>query len=91
MSKSSTPETDDHPYVAAYKIIYNDDSDDDDVSNEADNEPKFRVFITTKRLLKIAANSKTIHADATYKLVWEGMPVIIVGSFSSFWNFSLYK
>ena len=37
------------------------------------------VFVSTKRLLHLASLSRALHADATYKLVWEGFPVLIVG------------
>jgi hypothetical protein len=31
-------------------------------------------------LLTLARNVKHIHADATYKLVWQGFPVLVVGT-----------
>ena len=34
--------------------------------------------MTTRRLLLIANKSSKIHADATYKLNWQGFPVLIV-------------
>jgi hypothetical protein len=80
IKNSNIPESDDASYVAGHKMIYDDDSDDSENEDDDDKGSKFRVFITTKRLLKIAAKAKTIHADATYKLVWEGMPVMIVGT-----------
>lgn len=42
------------------------------------NEPKkyFRFFITTRRLLEMAAKAKNIHADATYKVTREKLPLI---------------
>ena len=42
--------------------------------------PKFRVLISTKRLLNTSLKSNSINADATYKLVCEGMPVLIFGT-----------
>ncbi|CAF2025799.1 unnamed protein product [Rotaria magnacalcarata] len=74
----SSPESIDSPFVASYEVIYEDDienEDDDDV-----NVNKCRFFITTKRLLQIAARSKKTHADATYKLVWQGFPILIAGT-----------
>lgn len=46
------------------------------------NDPKqyFRFFITTRRLLEMSANSKNLHADATYKVTTEKLPLIVVGS-----------
>ena len=50
------------------------------MENEDLDESKFRIFISTKRLLKLATKSNNIHADGTYKLIWEGMPVLIIGN-----------
>lgn len=46
------------------------------------NDPKqyFCFFITTLRLLEMSANSKNLHADATYKVTTEKLPLIVVGS-----------
>ncbi|CAF4494856.1 unnamed protein product, partial [Rotaria magnacalcarata] len=71
-SSQSIPESDDAPFFASYQIIYDDDGDI--------NENNFRFFITIKRLLQTASISKKIHADATYKLVWQGFPVLIIGA-----------
>jgi hypothetical protein len=30
--------------------------------------------------LQLACGAKIIHADATYKLVWQGFPVFVIGS-----------
>jgi hypothetical protein len=79
-SSQSIPELDDTPFVVSYQIIYDDDNENEDVDDGDDNGNKFRFFITTKRLLQIASRSKKIHADATYKLVWQGFPVLIVGT-----------
>jgi hypothetical protein len=43
-------------------------------------ESIFRFFITSRYLMSICANSYKIHADATYKLLWQGFPVLIVGT-----------
>ncbi len=47
---------------------------DDDGGN------KFRFFVTTKRLLFNATISNKSHADATYKLIWQGFPCLIIGT-----------
>ena len=39
----------------------------------------YKLFISTVRLLKLANKADTINADATYKLVWNGSPVLING------------
>ena len=40
----------------------------------------FRMFVTTKRLLGLTRNTQHILADATYKLDYEGFPVLTVGT-----------
>ncbi|CAF4975592.1 unnamed protein product, partial [Rotaria socialis] len=45
-----------------------------------DSGNKFRVFISSVCLLNIASISSHINADATYKLVWQGFLVLIVGT-----------
>ena len=52
-----------------------------DVSSNENGEPTMRLFFTTKRLIRITASNKVhICADATYKLNWQGNPVLIVGT-----------
>ncbi|KAL8581045.1 hypothetical protein ACOMHN_012696 [Nucella lapillus] len=41
--------------------------------------PSFRVCISTPRLLRLGAKTTNVHADATYKLIWQGYPVLILG------------
>lgn len=48
-------------------------------SEPGSNEKWFRLFYSTKRLLRTALLSKVIHADGTYKLTIQGFPVIVVG------------
>ena len=43
------------------------------------NTPSFRVCISTPRLLRLGAKTTNVHADATYKLIWQGYPVLIIG------------
>lgn len=62
--------------------------EDDDVgfvinferSKPGSNEKMFRIFYSTKRLLRTALLSKVIHADGTYKLTIQGFPVLVVGT-----------
>lgn len=42
-------------------------------------EKYFRFAITSKLLLNNCTKSNILHADATYKLVWQGFPVLILG------------
>ncbi|OXA54574.1 hypothetical protein Fcan01_11709 [Folsomia candida] len=44
-----------------------------------ENQKWFGVFLSTKRLLDIALQTQVIHCDATYKLSWEGFPVLVIG------------
>ena len=67
--------------MAAFYVNFNEDDEvDDEADIDDDAEKKFRIFCTTKKLLKIALKSSKIHADATYKLIWEGVPVLINGT-----------
>jgi len=78
INHSEIPDSDDKAFVISYVINY---SDKDEYNGDDDGDvSQFRVFISTKRLLKVALHSKIVHADATYKLVWEGMPVLIIGT-----------
>lgn len=43
-------------------------------------EKKFHVMASTLRLLSNSTKSKALHADATYKLLFEGFPVLVVGT-----------
>jgi len=77
---NSIPEDNDPPWVSSYEIKYEDETDDED-SEDADGEgSQFRFFVTTKRLLSNTVLSNRIHADATYKLIWQGFPCLIVGT-----------
>ncbi|CAF1046222.1 unnamed protein product [Didymodactylos carnosus] len=76
--KSVIPDDEDEPWVLRDKIIYGDEINDD--VQDGDYENKFRLFVTTKRLLFNATISHVIHANATYKLIWEGFPCLIIGT-----------
>lgn len=39
-----------------------------------------RVLVSTTKLLKMSAKSNIVHADGTYKLMWQGFPLIVVGT-----------
>lgn len=41
--------------------------------------PSFRIFFTTKRLLAHIVDSKNVNSDGTYKCIWQGYPVLLVG------------
>jgi hypothetical protein len=67
-------------FVVSYQVIYGDEEYSDDEDTEDDGSNKFRIFISSIRLLHIASISSHMHADATYKLVWQGFPVLIIGT-----------
>lgn len=66
---SALPDSETQPFVLNYEMNY---------ENEANIE--FRFFVTSKLLLKQAIGSRNIHADATYKIIWQGFPVLAVGT-----------
>ena len=60
-------------WVHAFIIDYMTDDDTED--------GLFRFVATSKNLLKLAIqNDLIIHADATYKLIWQGFPVLVIGT-----------
>ena len=78
----TVPEDSDSPFVV-HKMCFNEES-----SNSY-----FKLFFTTKRLLDLTALPRlALHADATYKLIWNGFPVLLVGStdcWHTFYSFGL--
>jgi len=57
----ANPASEDEPFVVDKMLISN-----------PDGSPTIRIFVSTQRLLGQCANADAIHADATYKLLWEG-------------------
>lgn len=49
-------------------------------SNYSDKEKYFQYIVSTKRLLRNAANYSTICVDATYKVLLHGYPLLTMGS-----------
>lgn len=45
------------------------------------NDPRrvFRYFVSTIRLLRMASQANVLHADATYKITTEKLPLVVVG------------
>jgi hypothetical protein len=72
--------------TSIFPTIDNLDEEDDDEDAEHDQEEEgqsslfFRFLITSKFLLKQAIGTSLVATDATYKLLWLGMPVLIVGT-----------
>lgn len=66
------PESDNEAFVVDYELSE---------ESEADGHAVFRFFIYSKKLLRMTLeHGKHLHSDTTYKLVWEGFPVLIVGT-----------
>ena len=42
-------------------------------------DKRFGILVSTRRLLELHNLSNALQADATYKLVWEGFPVLTGG------------
>ncbi len=53
--------------MLSYRIKYDDDEDD------------FKLILTTSLLLKMCEHSDTLHADSTYKLIWNGYQMLMTG------------
>lgn len=68
---NSVPSSDNQPFVVAYEVHTDDDNDENCT---------FRFFVSTKLLLRQAVNVAILHTDATYKLVWQGFPVLQIGT-----------
>lgn len=67
-ANSSIPENESTPFILSHEC-----------SEPGDKAKFFRFAVTSKILLKNATKSKILHADATYKLIWQGFPVLIIG------------
>lgn len=65
---SALPESDTKAFVLNYEM------NDKDPSNV-----DFRYFVTSKKLLKLGIGCEQIHVDASYKIMWEGFPMLVIG------------
>ncbi|KAL0871027.1 hypothetical protein ABMA27_004837 [Loxostege sticticalis] len=66
LDNSALPENLHEAFVTAYEI--------------SEKEASFRFVLSSKYLLELARHVDILHADATYKLIWQGYPVLIVGT-----------
>lgn len=71
---SEVPTSENEPYIVNFEIVI----DEKDETNSV-----FRFFVSTKLLLRTALLTNKLHTDATYKLVWQGFPVLLVGTTDS--------
>jgi hypothetical protein len=77
------PDDPDQPFLMYQLKIDDEDKQKTFPENSFDlpiNAESFRFFVTTRRLLSIAKDAKFIHADSTYKLIWNDFPVLICGT-----------
>jgi hypothetical protein len=76
------PVEEDEVFVASYQVNIDGDEPEnwpEDVEIE-NPEESMRLFLTSKSLLRLASeHCKVLQADATYKLLWLGYPVLIIG------------
>jgi hypothetical protein len=70
--------TDNKGFIVSYEINYDEPS-------------YFCFFVSSKTLLKLALNVNHIHADATYKLIWQGYPVLVVGTIDKIRQFHPFE
>lgn len=83
---SDIPSDDNQSFVVCYEVFYEGENYGEDKEGEESeereeiNENNFRFFISSIRLLNIASSSSHINADATYKLIWQGYPVLVIGT-----------
>lgn len=77
---SNIPLDETDPFIVNFDIKIDD-------SNDENNE--FRFFASSKRLLKTAVGIEILCTDATYKLNWQGFPVLLVGTTDSNRKFHL--
>lgn len=75
--KTNVPDNDDEPFVVDY--ICSDEKEGD-----------FKIFISTKNLLRNAIGQHVLSADTTYKMVWEGFPISPIGTTDADCHFHLY-
>ena len=73
--KSILPDDIDKPWVLKYQIEYLNEINGDHYSNDVE---KVISNLTIKRLLFNGTLSNKIHADATYKLIWQGFPCFLI-------------
>lgn len=65
---NAVPEDEDDPFIVNF-----------DRSGPEDEEKRFRLFYSTKRLLRHALQSNVLHVDGTYKIIVQGFPILVIG------------
>jgi len=69
--KRVEPVDPDEPFLLAYHVC---------ADTPAFDEQDLKVVMSTKRLLEMAKKSRMIQTDSTYKMTWQGYPVILIGT-----------
>ena len=64
------PLDDDTPFAGSHNVDY----------DEHIGEQTIQIFFTTKRLIQLTVHATHVCTDGTYKLIWQGYPVLMVGS-----------
>ncbi|CAG5039214.1 unnamed protein product [Parnassius apollo] len=65
--RTTIPDDENEVFVFSYHVI------------EAE-EPSFRLALSTKILLNIVCSTDILHIDATYKLIWQELPILVLGT-----------
>lgn len=76
---TAVPDSDTKAFVMNYEMNYENEENID-----------FRFVVSSKQLLSNAIKANKVHADATYKLIWQGFPVLVVGFTDMHRKFILY-
>lgn len=69
--RKEIPADDDTAFVLQYYV---------EAQSRNVDEQYLRIILTTKRLLSLMRTSEMVQIDATYKLTWQGYPVMVVGT-----------
>lgn len=73
------PDDETDPFVLKYEI-----------DSRSEDDEKFRFFVTSKLLLKSAVGAEKLHCDVTYKLNWNGFPVLLIGTTDLYQKFHVF-
>ena len=65
------PNSEHEPFITSFEIHYN---------SLVPSSSTFMIAITTKYLLSLALKTGHICADTTFKLIWQGFPVLAYGT-----------
>jgi hypothetical protein len=79
------PEEPDQVFVVRFQIFYPDEEyeveDDYEAATAHNRGDQFRWFLSTRRLISFSSNFKIVlQTDGTYKLMWIGNSVLLLGS-----------